>query len=255
LTFSPGSQPKNIIIVGASFAGYHAARCLANSVPSGYRVVVIEKNTHFQLTWVLPRFCTVDGHDDKVFIPYGPYVKSPEGSCHWVRDTVEAIIPNRDYQNGGRVQLASGDVFDYAYLVLATGASAGLPSRVSQTAKENGVKAIRDQRQKLKDAQNIVVVGGGPAGIELAADAKAQFPQKNITLIHSRKTLLHEGFGVEAHRRIYQEMESLGVNLLLGEKPAIPTDEGAGELTLSGGESVRFDCLVRLVLPRKCQRY
>ena len=73
----PGSErTRNIVIVGASYAGYHAARVLALSLPpqSDFRVVVVEPNSHFQFTWVLPRFSVVPGHDHKAFIPYGGYV-------------------------------------------------------------------------------------------------------------------------------------------------------------------------------------
>lgn len=244
LTYRPGPQPKNIVVVGASFAGYHTARCLVDSIPSGYRVVVIEKNSHFQLTWVLPRFCVVDGHDNKPFIPYGAYLKGPPGSSLWITDTVENIEPGKDGR--GRVQTAAGEWIDYEYLVLATGSSAGLPSRVCAETKSDGMKALYNQRQKITAARDIVVVGGGPAGIELAADAKAQFPRKNVTLIHSRKTLLNDGFGVKLHHAILKEMENLGVKLVLGEKPAIPDSE-TGDITLNEG-SVHFDCLVRLHL-------
>jgi NADH dehydrogenase FAD-containing subunit len=50
-------------------------------LPSGYRVVVIEKHDHFQFTWALPRFSVVSGHERKAFIPYHGYLKSsPTGS-------------------------------------------------------------------------------------------------------------------------------------------------------------------------------
>ncbi|KAJ6016677.1 hypothetical protein N7451_000056 [Penicillium sp. IBT 35674x] len=242
-TYQLGDQPKNIVIVGASFTGYHAARCLANSIPSGYRVVVIEKNSHFQLTWVLPRFCVVDGHDEKAFIPYGSYVQGPLRSWSWIHNTVESIIPDG---RGGKVHLASGDSVPYEYLILATGASAGLPSRVCQTDKDAGMKALAYQRERIREAQDIVVVGGGPAGIELAADAKALFPEKQVTLIHSRKVLLNDGFGMKLHQAICDEMGRLGVNLVLGEKPVIP-DGTMGDIKLSGGDAIHFDCLIECV--------
>jgi hypothetical protein len=58
-------SPKNNVIVGASFAGYHTAVGLANSVPAGYQVVVIEKSSHFQFTRVFPRFSVINGHNTK----------------------------------------------------------------------------------------------------------------------------------------------------------------------------------------------
>ncbi|KAJ5112939.1 hypothetical protein N7456_001473 [Penicillium angulare] len=246
LTYRPGEKPKNIVVIGASFAGYQAARCLANSLPSGYRVVVIEKNTHFQLTWVLPRFCVVDGHDNKAFIPYGSYIKGPPGSSQWINEAVESVQPTQNGQPG-RVQLASGKEIEYEYLVLATGSSATLPSRVCEESKIEGMKAIAAQREKITQGKHIVVIGGGPAGIELAADAKTQFPDKEVTLIHSRETLLNDGFGLKLHHAVCKEMENLGVNLVLGEKPVIPDGMDSGDIKLSGGETIHFDCLIKCV--------
>ncbi|KAJ5260504.1 hypothetical protein N7478_012109 [Penicillium angulare] len=247
-TYQPGEQPKSIVVIGASFAGYQAARCLANSLPSGYRVVVIEKNTHFQLTWVLPRFCVVDGHDNKAFIPYGSYMKGPPGSWQWINEAVQSVLPSHSHGGqSGRVQLASGREIEYEYLVLATGSSATLPSRVCEESKHDGMKVIAAQREKITQGKHIVVIGGGPAGIELAGDAKTQFPDKEVTLVHSRKTLLNDGFGLKLHDAVCKEMENLGVNLVLGEKPVIPDGMNSGDIKLSGGETIHFDCLIKCV--------
>ncbi|KAJ5742105.1 hypothetical protein N7533_011514 [Penicillium manginii] len=245
-TYSPGSNPKNIVVVGASFAGYNAARCLVNSIPSGYRVIIIEKNSHFQFTWVLPRFSVVEGHDKKAFIPYGPFLRAPPGSHLWIKDTVEEIIPSEDGSSGGNIRVSSGETFDFEYLVLATGSSAALPSRVGQEDKPAGIQALHDQREKIAGSHDIVVIGGGPAGVELVADAKGQFPDKNVTLIHSRKTLLHEGFGIKIHDTLSKALLELGVNLVLGEKPAVPTGETVGDIELSD-DLVHFDCLIKCV--------
>lgn len=239
---------RNIVVIGASFAGYHAARCLANSLPTGYRVVVIEKNSHFQLTWVLPRFCVVEGHEHKAFIPYSPYIKGPDGACLWIHDTVTAIQPT---ETGGKVQV-SGDWIDYEYLVIATGSSARLPSRVDWDSKEEGTIALQGQQQRFKRAEDIVVIGGGAAGVELTTDLKSHFPEKNVTLIHSHKKLLGEGFGEKIHDVIKTEMEVLGVDLVLGERPAIP-DGVTGDIALSD-RTIHFDCLVSMT-QRGSDRY
>ncbi|KAJ5963152.1 hypothetical protein N7481_013457 [Penicillium waksmanii] len=244
--YKSGSNPKNIVVVGASFAGYNAARCLVNSIPSGYRVIVIEKNSHFQFTWVLPRFCVVRGHDKKAFIPYGPFLRAPPGSHLWIKDTVEEITPSQDASPGGKIRVSSGETFDFEYLVLATGSSAALPSRVGQEEKKAGMQALHDKQEGIACAEDIVVIGGGPAGVELAADAKGQFPDKNVTLIHSRKTLLHEGFGIKIHETLSNSLRGLGVNLVLGEKPTVPTGVTVGDIQLSDG-SVHFDYLIKCI--------
>ncbi|KAE8394835.1 hypothetical protein BDV23DRAFT_126500 [Aspergillus alliaceus] len=245
LTYRAVEHPRNVVVVGASFAGYHAAKCLASSLPTGYRVVIVERNTHFQLTWVLPRYAVVHGHEHKAFIPYGSYLRSaPKGSYEWVRDTVERILPDQDGKTG-KVELASGAKVEFDYLVLATGSSGGLPSRVPAETKNEGIKLLVSEQEKLRAAKDVVIVGGGAAGIELVADAKSLYPEKNVTLVHSRETLLGR-FGPRLGKRALQQLKELGVRIILGQR--LLSDEAEnGTVTLSSGETIPCDYLVKCI--------
>lgn len=140
LTYRAISHPRDVVVIGASFAGYHTAHCLALS---GYCVTLIE-NSHFRLTWVLPRFCVVQGHEHKAFIPYGPYLAKAPQSYRWILCVeVTGISPDKTANGRGSVQLRSGDSIDYDYLVLAPGSSATLPSRVGSETKQDGMEALQ----------------------------------------------------------------------------------------------------------------
>ncbi|KAK1139224.1 hypothetical protein N8T08_001154 [Aspergillus melleus] len=227
LTYRSVEHPRNVVVIGASFAGYHAARCLASSLPTGYRVVIIEKNTHLQVTWVLPRFSVVRGHEHKAFIPYGSYLSTvPRGSYEWMRDTAEQILVD-DYGRG-KVQLRLGEAIDFEYLVIATGASAALPSRVGVTTKREGLELLTVEQDKLAVATDVIVLGGGPAGIELAGDAKSRYPEKNVTLVHSRKSLLNDNFGPTLAKRAFEELVNVGVSVKLEERANVDSIEETG---------------------------
>lgn len=240
LTYRAVSNPQNIVIIGASFGGYQAARDLANSLPTGYRVVVIEKNSHFQFTWVFPRFCVVGGHEHKALIPYGPYLSgAPEGSYKWVQDRVTKI---ENEEKGGSIQLASGEKIEYAYLILATGAEAGAPSRLGKESKSEAIGVFKHEQERLKAANDVVVIGGGAAGVEIAGDAKAMFPEKNVTLVHSRPVLLNT-FGPKLQKLAVTELEKLGVKVVLEERLQ-EVDSVTGDVTLKSGKKITCDCLV-----------
>lgn len=239
-------SPKHIVIVGASFAGYHAARLLASSVPTGYQVIIVEKSSHFQFTWVFPRFSVVHGHEHKAFIPYGPYFKrAPKGSWRMIQDTALEVGPRT-------ILLKSGATLDYDFLVLATGSLAGPPSRLNVNQKADGIKALQSLQDRIRDATDLVVLGGGPAGVELATDAKSVYPQKNVTLVHSQKKLLNN-FGTKLHDVALKALKGLGVRVVLGERIAT-RGEDDGKVLLASGESIPSSLLVRNPFQYSSQR-
>ncbi|KAJ3937893.1 uncharacterized protein N0V96_012101 [Colletotrichum fioriniae] len=222
---SKDGETINIIVIGASFAGYHAARVIATSLPTDgpYRLIIVEPNQHWQFTWTLPRFCVVEGHEHKTFIPYGPYL--PAGSekiVRWVHDRVSTITENTVTIQG------TGEKIPYSYMVIATGSGVGmsLPSRVGSTDKAEGIQLLRNFQQRIKAAKNLVVVGGGAAGVELATDAKDQYPDKNVTLIHSRDAVMNR-FGHDLQAGALAGLKDLGIEVILGERTTSETPVNA----------------------------
>lgn len=173
-------RTRNIVIVGANFAGYHAAKIIAKNLSprSPYRVVVVEPNSHFHFTWVLPRFCVVKGHEHKAFIPYGGYLDGVvKDSYRWIKDRVVDID-----RTAVRLQ-GSEEPIPYEFLVIATGAGVkdGLPSRVNSTEKTEGIKLLQGMQNRLEAAKTVVVVGGGAAGVEVATDAKDLYQRSTLS--------------------------------------------------------------------------
>jgi hypothetical protein len=59
-----------VIVVGGSYAGAHAVRTLAKSLPKGQRVILLEERSHMAHLYVLPRFAIVPGFEHQAFVPY-----------------------------------------------------------------------------------------------------------------------------------------------------------------------------------------
>ncbi|KAI0404089.1 FAD/NAD(P)-binding domain-containing protein [Xylaria palmicola] len=236
-----GREKRNIVVVGASMAGYHAAKSIAECILPGspYRVVVVEPHDHFHFTWVLPRFSVVAGHEGKAFIPYGPYLRRVPGGgvLRWVRGRAVRITESS-------VRLDGGEEIPYAFLVVATGAGAAdaLPSRVDADGKAEGVARLRDMQTKIKEARNLVVVGGGAAGVELATDAKSQYPEKTVVLVHSRDSVMHR-FGPELQSAAMDGLKNLGVQVITGDR-LIGEDKEQAVVKLKSGKVIGCDFLV-----------
>lgn len=231
---------RNIVIVGASMAGYHAAKSIAESIlpNSPYRVVVIEPHDHFHFTWVLPRFSVVEGHEHKAFIPYGPLLRGiPNDVLRWIQGRAVRITKDSVY-------LESGEEVPYEFLVVATGAGAtdALPSRVDADDKAEGLAKLRDLQAKIKEARNLVVVGGGAAGVELATDAKSLYSEKTVVLVHSRENVMHR-FGPKLQRAAMDGLKDLGIEVITGDR-WIGEDKERGVVSLKSGKEVKCDFLV-----------
>ncbi|KAK3988932.1 hypothetical protein QBC44DRAFT_242610 [Cladorrhinum sp. PSN332] len=230
---------KTIVIVGAAFSGYYAARILASSLPRNgqYRIVVVEPNSHFNFTWVFPRFCVVEGHEHKAFIPYSAdfFAQGPKGMVNWIRDRVETVKKET-------VVLRSGNEVKYDYLIIATGSTVpgGLPSRAGGEDREGGMERLRAMQARIKNATHIVVAGGGAAGVELATDAKDLYPDKSVALVHSRQALMHR-FSSGLQQGTAEAMTRLGVEVVLNEK-VDPASADGKTITLSSGRQLECDC-------------
>lgn len=237
---APLMRDRNIVIIGANFAGYHAARVISANLPpnSPYRVVVIEPNSHFQFTWVLPRFCVAKGHEHKAFIPYGGYLNCPDSALCWVKDRAGGLTKTH-------VELQDSETkIPYDYLIIATGSAVeeGLPSRVNATDKSEGMKRLQSVQKSIESAKNVVVVGGGAAGVEVATDAKFLYPDTNVILVHSRNALMHR-FGKGLQEVALESFKSLGGETILEDRMT-KEDKEAGTVTLRSGRVVECDILV-----------
>ncbi|CAM1509031.1 Fc.00g027700.m01.CDS01 [Cosmosporella sp. VM-42] len=235
------TRDRNIVIIGANFAGYAAARAIGMNLPpnSPYKVVVIEPNSHFQFTWVLPRFCVAKGHEHKAFIPYGGWIKScPEGAIRWVRDRVVGLTKTH-------VTLQDSDEeIPYEYLIIATGSAVeeGLPSRTNATDKIEGMRRLQAMQNSIEKAQKIVVVGGGAAGVEVATDAISKYPNKAVILVHSRSALMHR-FGKGLQEAALEGFDKLGGETILEER-VVNEDKAAGTVTLRSGRVIECDLFI-----------
>lgn len=240
-TWRDTPDAKNIVVLGGSFAGIELARRLADTLPTGYKLVLVEKNSHFNYSFNFPRFCVLEGHEHKAFIPYDGIAKgAPKGIFSLIQDTVVEVTDNQ-------VLLASGSRIDYALLAIATGTSQPLPVQVESTERNEACEELQGVQQGIKASQKIAIVGGGAVGVELASDIKDFYPEKEVTLIHSRDQLLnHFGKRLQEHTQARLQDE-LKIRLMLNERPKMP-DGGnfvrSATLTFSDGHEEQFDLIV-----------
>ena len=212
----------------------------------------------------------VPGHYQKTFIPYGGHLpKNKEEQLEWIRGravklardkvTVQNARGATDEGEGGKrvKEKEEEQEIPYEYLVIATGSVskeqagtndvAGLPARLLDDDRADGVERMKRMQDKINKASNIVVVGGGAAGVELATDAASYFAaeddkaRKKVTLVHSRDAPMHR-YEKRLQKAAMESMEKLGVEVILGDR--LVGEEQNGEVTMRSGRKVECDMLV-----------
>jgi len=114
-----------------------------------------------------------------------------------------------------QVLLADGTRLPYDVVVIATGADYPAPARFGGTTTEEAVKTFNEHQQKIAFAEHILVVGGGPSGVELSAEIRLARPEARVTLAHSGPALLDNTGSERAGRRALAWLEDHDVEVRL----------------------------------------
>ncbi|KAH6847104.1 hypothetical protein B0I37DRAFT_374300 [Chaetomium sp. MPI-CAGE-AT-0009] len=131
----------------------------------------------------------------------------------------------------------------FDYLVVATGTRLAAPGTMPHDDKPESVRFLREYQAGIAAAQEVVVVGGGAVGVQMACDVKELWPGKRVVLVHSRERLMpvyHERLS----GLIRERFEELGVEVVLGSRAVVP--EGGWPVVGGGGAAAGEKVEVRL---------
>ncbi|KAJ1895020.1 hypothetical protein LPJ66_004843 [Kickxella alabastrina] len=221
------SKPINIVIAGGNYAGLSAAknlyiRLLATNpdydgtkqapLNPNVKITLIDRRNGFIHYLGMTRGISQPEYGSKLWLPYSDLPWLQHSSIVLKKNIISRITPTH-------VELADDDehvAFDY--LVIALGQSRNAPIGVASSTKAEYLEAMSKYQTSVKNAQSIVVVGGGAVGTELVADIKSDYPQKDVTLIHSRDLPIPGPFMDEFRHHVVDILRSLGVNTVFGER-------------------------------------
>ncbi|GAA6039527.1 hypothetical protein JCM8097_008368 [Rhodosporidiobolus ruineniae] len=243
---------KNIVIVGGSYVGQGLASELLKVLDSTtHRVVIIDRNSHFGHLFAYPRFSIVPSHEHKAFIPFHPMLPAPHAI---VQAEAEAVVEGNRVRLDREVQLPGEEgrtrEIEYEELILATGTKLSKPGTL-ELEKADSVKYLQSIQSKLKDAKDIVVIGGGAVGVQMATDLAVLYAdqQKSITVVQSRR--LMPRFHPRLHEIVLKRFEELGIKSVLNVRAEIPeggyeglNERGGGEVVLKDGRRIKADYVI-----------
>ena len=184
------------------------------------QVLLIEPHTHFHHIFTFPRFAVVSGQEHKAFIPYsGTFSSAPNEASHAVVPARVLSVQSRSLKLDREWQ--GSDEIQFDYLVVATGTTLTPPATTKHDEKLPSIMCLRKHQEQVKRANSILVVGGGAAGVQTAADIKECYPDKQVTLVHSRDRLMPK-FDPKLHDIIKRRFDELGISLITGARVVIP---------------------------------
>ena len=216
-----GVASPDVVVFGGGVAGARVARALSEE----FRVTLVDPNDYFEVPMAAPRCLVMPDFARQSIIPFSealPDVTRVRGRLVDMGPD-DGIVQTPDGERlrvGGRVNvLATGSVFANE-LVRARGCTS-----VERRA------TYEDFHRRLSVARRILIVGGGPIGIEIAGEIAERHPRSELTLVEAGRRILastSEGAARFAHRFL----TSKGVSIITGERivrtSTDPSDRGAG---------------------------
>jgi NADH dehydrogenase FAD-containing subunit len=207
----PSTPRPSVVVLGGGYGGINAAKAL-DDIADVTLVDPTEAFVHNIAAWrslVEPEWL------DRIFLPYEHLLAHGQ----FVRDRAVAV-------HGRRVTLASGDVLEPDYLVLATGSSYPFPAKSEAADIASARSRFREAHEALLAADRALIVGAGPAGLELAGEIKSFYPDKHVTIADVSADILGGPYDQELRDELRRQLDGLGVELHLGaalsELPSAP---------------------------------
>jgi NADH dehydrogenase FAD-containing subunit len=238
---------KHLVLVGAGHAHMTVLKRLADFTAGGHRVTVIGPGPLHYYSGMGPGMLSGIYRPEEIRFDVKRMALS--GGASFIEDMVVRVESARrelQLQGGGRV----------AYDVASFNTGSGVPIDASISAHEavvpvKPIEKLLDARQRVLAALrqrelSIVVAGGGPAGLEIAANLRRLVKEASgaaeITLVAGERLLA--GFDPVVRRKAQRGLARLAVTLIEGRK----VESAAGRrVRLTSGESRPCDFLFMAV--------
>ncbi|KAJ2090104.1 hypothetical protein IW138_002914 [Coemansia sp. RSA 986] len=238
----------SVIVVGGSYAGAATAKKLAGLSQKGYpglAVTLVDQSTHYFHAVGFPKALVSERFAEKCFLPFSAFF-DPSSRHRFVHGKLERVIDDHHIEVSGQ-----SEALYYDYLVIATGGQAPGPINVTGPTKNAALEEINTLRKGLETARPVLVIGGGPVGVEVAGYIAATYANSQVTLVHGGKRLLPPNFCESIGNAAKTKLESIGVRVVLNERVAVPEDfpyaSRVGHMVLQGSSGTEYAADVQIL--------
>ncbi|GAB4859835.1 hypothetical protein Ancab_011315 [Ancistrocladus abbreviatus] len=221
-TTQGGGRTRRVVVVGGGVAGSLIARSLQFDAD----LTLIDSKEYFEIPWASLRAKVEPTFGKRSVINHGDYLSNTR------------IIASRAVNvSNADVLTEEGRLVPYDYLVIATGHLDPLPK-----TKPERLSQYETDNEKIKAAQSVLIIGGGPTGVELAGEIAVDFPDKKVTLVHKGYRLL-EFIGPKASSKALSWLTAKNVEVKLESSVDLKSVSPKSQTyKTSTGENIKSDC-------------
>lgn len=222
-----------VVVIGGGVAGINAVRELEKKLGPEH-VVLIEPREYAEVPFAMLRSLTEpNGLGRRARKPW-----SELSAVRHVRGRAKQI-------DGDAVILEFGDRVEFSQALVATGSTTkGYPflKGGGATGMTERQAELETEAARLGNAQSVLIIGGGPIGVELSGEIKSTWPSKPVTLAEGSDRLLpalSEGAGKKAFRVLTKRGVSILTNAILTRKN--------GSYAAPDGDGIEADLVIHAV--------
>lgn len=168
---------KRVVVIGGGFSGAIVAKKLENS----FNVTLIDTKNYFEFTPSVLKTIIEPKHSKAIEVVHKDYLKKAtiiKGEVKTVSDN-EIIVSNNKKKK-----------IKFDYLVIASGSKYNSPIKENNLFVSSRTGTFKKAHNEIDKAKNILIIGGGLVGTELAAEICTNYDCKNITIVHSKEYLM-----------------------------------------------------------------
>jgi NADH:ubiquinone reductase (H+-translocating) len=213
---------KNIVIIGAGFAGIAAAKYLAKNKKKlkGYKIYLIDKKKNYEFIPMLPDLIAGWLEPEAISLNLEKFSKIK--GINFVCDSVKRIDLEKK-----KVAIKDREI-SYHYLVIAAGSKTNFFGNTELSLNclkldcaDDALLIKKSLLEKSKNKKlNLVVIGGGYTGLEIATNAHFLLSQKkrnfSLTVVEKSSDIL-KMVSPRITEEAKQELKRLGIKIVTND--------------------------------------